>query len=262
MRDRSHAIERDLAHLADGTLVGSRRELAERLVASSSELQARLREQRRAVAAARSVAQRERAPLGLRMRRRTLREDGGPRQFVGRRRRRRPMLGFGLVGAVGAAVWSLAALGGSQAGLTVAQAATLGARPATVALADPPGDRVTLPGLLAAGLPFPYWEDRFAWRATGARTDRINGRDATTVFYRGGGRLVAYTILDGTSLPAGAGAHTLRSAGTLLTSYSMGDRQVVTWLRRGHTCVLSGRGVSLDAMLKLAAWRGHGQIPY
>ena len=31
-------------------------------------------------------------------------------------------------------------------------------------------------------------------------------------------------------------------AGTLLTSYSLGGRIVVTWLRRGQTCVLSGRG--------------------
>jgi hypothetical protein len=33
------------------------------------------------------------------------------------------------------------------------------------------------------GVTFPYWEDRFAWRSTGARTDRLDGRTVTTVFY-------------------------------------------------------------------------------
>src|SRR5690242_1077806 len=50
------ALERDLAHLADGTLDPSRHRSVEQLVARSPELQARLDAQRRAVAATRSLA--------------------------------------------------------------------------------------------------------------------------------------------------------------------------------------------------------------
>jgi hypothetical protein len=258
MRDRSlqqrtTAVERDLARLADGTLESPRREVVERLVANSAELQARLREQQRAVAATRSVVQRERAPLALRMRRRAL---------VARPRRRSPAFAVALTGAAGALLWTVAALGGAQAGLTVAQAATLAARPATVAVAEPLDDGVTLPRVSADGLPFPYWEDRFHWHATGARTDHLDGRVATTVFYDRGPRSIAYTIVSGHHLTAAPGARTILRAGTLLTSFSTGGRRVVTWQRRGHTCVLSSRDAPLGALLKLAVWRGHGRIPY
>jgi hypothetical protein len=129
-------------------------------------------------------------------------------------------------------------------------------------VAEPRHDGVTLPRLRAAGLPFPYWEDRFDWRATGARTDRLDGRVETTVFYRRGARSIAYTIVSGRRLRAAAGARTIVRAGTTLTSFSTDGRQVVTWLRRGHTCVLSTRDAPLDALLKLAVWRGRGRIPY
>jgi len=250
---RSAVIERDLARLADGTLESSRRERIERLVASSSELQSQLAEQRVAVAATRAVVARERAPLALRL-------HGRP--FAQPPRRRGPVLGMGLVGAVGALVWLLVALGGSQATLTVAQAAAIGARPAVVAIAEPRNDGVTLPRLRSAGLPFPYWEDRFDWRAAGARTDRVRGRTLTTVFYRRGGRQVAYTIVPGGRLPAMPGARMMVRGGIVVMSSSSDGERIVTWLRRGHTCVLSGRGVSLEALLKLAVWRGHGRIPF
>jgi hypothetical protein len=250
---RSSAIERDLARLADGSLPPERREVVERLVAGSPELELRLREQRLAVAAIRSVAQRDRAPLAVRMRRRSL---------VDRRRRRRPVLSLAVAGALGTVVWTVAALGGSQAGLTVAQAATIGARPAIVPVAEPRDGAVMLPSLRAAGLPFPYWEDRFGWRAAGVRRDQIDGRALTTVFYRRGHELIAYTIVTGEPVTAGAAVHTLTRAGIGLGSFSTAQREVVTWLRRGHTCVLSGVGVPLDALTALAVWRGHGRLPY
>ena len=250
---RPAAIERDLARLADGTLEPSRRERVERLVASSSELQAKLAEQRVAVAATRAIVERERAPLALRLRGRALAQPP---------RRRRPVLGAGLVGAAGALVWLLVALGGSQATLTVAQAAALATRPAVVAVAEPPDGAVTIPHLRTAGLPFPYWEDHFAWRAAGARTDRVRGRVLTTVFYRRRGRQVAYTIVSGAALPAVPGAHMIVRGGTVVMSSTSGGERIVTWLRRGHTCVLSTRGVSLTALLKLAVWRGRGRIPF
>jgi hypothetical protein len=127
-------------------------------------------------------------------------------------------------------------------------------------VSKPPDDQVTLPGLRAAGLPFPYWEDHFNWQAEGARTDRLDGRLETTVFYQRDGGSVAYTIVSGATLPTGSGARTVVRAGTMLAVYPR--LGVVTWMRRGHTCVLSGRGVPLQAMIELAVWRGSGRIPY
>jgi hypothetical protein len=247
------SLERDLARLADGTLDPADRERVQRRVAGSPELEARLREQRRAVAAARSVAQLERAPLALRMEHRTL---------TAHARRRAPVFGLGLAGAAGALVWTFVGLGGGQAALTVAEAATVAARPATATVAEPPDNEVTLPRVRAAGLPFPYWEDRFGWHATGIRADRVDGRTLTTVFYRRGTQHIAYTIVAGDELPPAIGARTAARGGTIMATSTTGGRQVVTWLRHGHTCVLSGRGVPVAALVKLAAWRGHGGIPY
>jgi hypothetical protein len=166
------------------------------------------------------------------------------------------------VGAAGALVWTFAALGGGQAVLTVADAATLAARPATATVAEPPHDGPALPHLRAAGLPFPYWEDRFGWKATGARDDDVDGRALTTVFYRNHGRRVAYTIVPGARLPVTPGARTIKRDGIVVHASTVNRQLIVTWLRRGHTCVLSGAGVRLDTLLELAVWRGHGALPY
>jgi hypothetical protein len=251
------SLERDLTRLADGTLRGSRRDRLEQLVAHSPELQARLRAQRRAVAAIRSVAELERAPVALRRQHQAL--------SARRRYRARAIgLGLGLAGAAGAVLWTIAALGGGQAGLTVAQAATIAGRPATTVVAEPAADdHVALPGVQAEDMPFPYWEDRFGWHAVGARTDRMDGRLLTTVFYRRGAQRIAYTIVAGNALPPVAAARTTVRGGTMLADSWSRGRPVVTWLRRGHTCVLSGgRGVSLGALTQLAGWRDRGEIPY
>jgi hypothetical protein len=261
----AHAIERDLVRLADGTLESDRRERVERLVAASPELKRRLREQRRAVLATRAVAERERAPVALRAELPAVSVE--ERVVVAPVRRRRligrwPAAGIGLAGAVGTVTLLLATLGGGQAGLTVAQAATIAARPASATVGEPRDDSVALPRLRAAGLPFPYWEDRFGWRASGLRRDRVDGRLLTTVFYRRGHELIAYTIVAGAPLASGATAHTVTRAGLVLASFSTPERRVLTWLRRGHTCVLSGTAVPLAALLDLASWRGGGELPY
>jgi hypothetical protein len=265
MRDRlvprrSSALERDLARLADGTLSGPRRELLGRMLARSPELQRRLDDQRRALGAVRSSAERERAPLALRMRHRALRATRDRHSATPR------WLGVAVAGALAALAVMVGVAATGQAGPTVALAATLATRPVVAHVAEPPDDSVRLPGLHAAGaggLPFPYWEDRFGWRATGARIDRLDGRAMTTVFYRRGAERVAYTIVAGKPLALGAGTTRLTRARTELATFETGGGQrVVTWLRRGHTCVLSGRGVPLRALVELASWRAHGQIPY
>jgi hypothetical protein len=245
------ATERDLVRLADGTLDSARREAVERSVAASGELQSRLRDQRRAVDAVRAHTG-ERAPLALRLKRHALATQV---------RHRRRVFGLWLAGALGALVWALAAVGGQPA-LTVADAATLAARPATATVPEPPDDHATLPHLHAAGLPFPYWEDRFGWRATGVRDDKVGGRPLTTVFYRRGGRRIAYTIVPGSRLPTAPGAETIRRGGIVVHAVTVNRRVIVTWLRRGHTCVLSGIDVPLETLTALAVWRSHGAVPY
>ena len=39
-------------------------------------------------------------------------------------------------------------------------------------------------------------------------------------------------------------------------------RHVVTWLRGGRTCVLSGTALPRAVLVKLAAWNGKGTIPF
>jgi hypothetical protein len=229
------SIERDLTRLADGTLHPGRREPLGRLVAGSPELQQQLSDQRRAVAAARYAAQRDRAPLSLRMRRRELKAPARARRF---------RVTLGLTTTLAALGSVLALLTGSGApGLTVAQAATLATRPALARVAEPRDGATTLPGLRAQGLPFPYWQDRFGWRATGMRTDHLSGRDLTTVFYRHEDQRIAYTIVSGKPLTPDASAISTTAGWPTFT-----------WTRAGHTCVLSGQNVSADQLIALATW--------
>jgi hypothetical protein len=113
-----------------------------------------------------------------------------------------------------------------------------------------------------AGLSFPYWEDRFGWTAVGFRRDRLDGRTLSTVLYVRGARRLTYTIVSGPALRGVTGARATVRAGTRLETIPLGGRMVVTWLRRGHTCMLSGAGVSAAELVALGSWRGGGAIPY
>jgi hypothetical protein len=37
---------------------------------------------------------------------------------------------------------------------------------------------------------------------------------------------------------------------------------IVTWVRDGHTCVLSGVGAEAATLLDLAAWKGKGAVRF
>ena len=138
----------------------------------------------------------------------------------------------------------------------------IGARPAVAAPPRAARGSATFPQPRIAGLRFPYWRDHFGWRATGTRHDRFAGRPTTTVFYRRAQQTVAYTIVAGAPLRAGAGARVTVRDGTTLRTLTSRGRLVVSWLRRGHTCVLSSTGASHAALVRLAAWRGGGAIAY
>jgi hypothetical protein len=247
-RNDPQPLEAELAALADGTLTDA--ELEAR-VAADPELAARLAEQRRAVALLQAAAAQVDAPAGLRARVDARRSRRAPRRFV---------LGAGVAAAaVVAAVVALTLPGGPGAP-SVAQAARLTVLPPTEP-APPP--RPAQPKLLAAsegGVPFPNFEAKFGWRATGERAQKLRDRHTTTVYYRRGGKRIGYVILDGPPLPL-RGAVTKRG-GVDFHVTRQGGRSVVSWLRLGRTCVISGPGVPTSTLLTLASWKGKGAVHF
>jgi anti-sigma factor RsiW len=256
---------RDLVALADGSLPTGRRAEVEARVAASPELREELERQRAALTAVRAAAA-ARAPQGLRaaVAARTVRSGAtapGAR-LAGRRLRRRPLLAGGVLAAAVAVLLALVLPGGSREGPGVAEAAALGARPPTAPAPGRYDDEAELLDRGMDGVRFPRWEEAFGWRATGARTDRFDGRPAETVFYARGGKTVGYTIVAQPALRAPGNAAKLERRGTEIRSLHRDGRLIVTWRRAGRTCVLSGRDVSRDTMVALASWRAGGRLRY
>jgi hypothetical protein len=166
------------------------------------------------------------------------------------------LAGAGVVAAAVVAVAIAVGLsgGGSVPTVSFSQAAASTLRAAT--LPAPPESQAHHARLAVAvdGVSFPYWEDRFGWHSTGMRNDRMDGRAITTVFYSdASGRRVGYAILAGTPAPrAGRGVVAWRG-GVSYRLLSENGAAVVTWLRDGHLCVLSGHGISSATLLKLAS---------
>jgi hypothetical protein len=105
------------------------------------------------------------------------------------------------------------------------------------------------------GVAFPYWKERFGWRATGTRTDTLGGRSVTTVFYSGpGARRIGYAIVGGTPAPAASGGTIVWHGGVAYRLRQVHGVPVVTWQRNGRLCVLSGRGVNGATLVRLASW--------
>lgn len=252
----------ELATLADGTLTGEARERA--LKRADERL---LEEQRRAVQTIRAAADEVHAPRSLQARIGAMTPPP--------RRRRLPALpvliparnvAAGLAVAVAALAvgLSLAFTGGTGAGPTVAQAATLTQRAPTLSAPHQRARHSVVLERTQSGLPFPYWEDRFGWRAAGARVDHLQGRQVTTVFYRrGDGTRIGYAIVAGPPLREAASARRVRRGGVWMSVLHRDARTIVTWLREGHTCVLAGGShMPASTLERLASWRAHGRIPY
>jgi anti-sigma factor RsiW len=216
--------EADLAALAEGRLDPDRRAAVEARLAADPDLAAALDQQRRALAAiaAASVI----APGALRAR-----LDDAARAGLRPRlteaavvRRRLWVPSAGLVGAAAAVVVALVLAAGGGPGVDEVLAAAQ--RPAT---ATPAYD------YSASG-----WHPD-GWRETGTRTDSLDGRRMETVFYERAGRTIAYTVVGGEPLE-GAPPQTL----------TRGGRNAVVWQEDGHTCVVSGEGVSAATLVTLA----------
>ena len=247
----------ELAALADGSLPSDRRLPLEERVAASPELAAVLAEQERALAIVRAAAVEVEAPSGLHRRIELAR---GSRS--GRGGRRLVVIAAGAAAAAATALALVLSLPNGAGGPAVAEAAVLATRPASSgAPAVLPG-RTTLLRTRVETVPFPNLARKFGWRPSGQRVDLLQGRRVVTVFYLKAGTRIGYSIVSGTKLevPEDAGATSRR--GVELRTLRIGPRSIVTWLRKGHTCILSGSGVEPATLLELASWTGRGTIPF
>jgi hypothetical protein len=166
-------------------------------------------------------------------------------------------LGGAIAVAAGAALALVLALSptGSPGALTLRQTSPLTLRAATMAA---PAHSATHPAELAAsveGVSFPYWEDHFGWRASGVRVDRVDGRAVTTVFYTNASdQRIGYAIVSGTPAPPASGGIVQSRDGTAYRYIKENGAWLVTWLRNGRRCIVSGRGIKWTTLLKLASW--------
>ena len=242
---------RELSALADGSLEASRRPAVKKRISASPELSALYERERRVVDLLHESSSTVRAPASLRARI----DAERPRRPVRARRR----FGFGgaLAGALAAVIAAviLIAPGSTPVALAVSDAAALGTLAPTHAAPAPDADS---PGKLSTNVQdvyFPNWGDRFGWRASGERRDKLHGRSATTVYYDWKGRRLAYTIVASPPLKTPSAATSTRD-GVEFRTFEQDGRTVITWRRNGHTCVLSGTNVNPTELQKLAVWDG------
>jgi hypothetical protein len=267
--DIDAGLAADLAALADGSLDPARRDEVLEQAARSPELQGMLAEQERALAVL-SRATQASAPDALEARVQELAEQRRGLGSLGHSKRRsRPsrVIGFGAAAAVAAGVLVAVLLVGTGGGSapTLGEYVALGSRAPTAAA---PAKRPRLAQLQLAvdGVSFPYWEDRFGWKASGVRADRLAGHAVTTVFYGDRDWHVAYSIVAGSPPPlhglrssAHGGAMVLRD-GTPYWIRSVNGTTTIVWMRSGHRCILSGRGLSARELVALASWTGENSF--
>ena len=213
-----------------------------------------LDDQRRALDAIRALN--EPAPHALR----TRIEDARRRPAPAVRARRFALAGAFVATAAALAVALVAILPSGAGGPNLSEAAAFTLQQPMSA--PPKHEFDGALNLKVDGVPYPYWEDGMGWEATGKRVDKVDGRTATTVFYAKGSQRVGYTIVTGKPVKVPSGTSSTVRNGVDIRSLGLGGNQVVTWERKDHSCILSGRGVSRDELVKLAGWRDQGALPY
>jgi hypothetical protein len=211
--------------------------------------------ERRVVSALERAAATERAPARLRAR---IEADRPRAASVARRSTALYGATFSGAVAVVALLIVLVLPAGTPGGPSVSQAASLAVRgPTSPAPGPDPRAPATRIDQEVGRVYFPNWFDQgLGWAAVGQRIDQLRGRRAVTVYYQGHGTRIAYTIVSGRGLPPPKGSVIHKGAERLRTM-SVDGRLAVTWRRAGHTCVLSGMGVTADQLELLAAWPHH-----
>jgi hypothetical protein len=215
-----------------------------------------LAERGRALIAA-AVAE-TRAPLALRERIENDRSRAASRGAAPRRFRLLAPVTAVLAAAI-VAVVLVTGGGGAPSVLATASLATKG--PILPAPNENPNNDALLQASVE-GVPFPYWGDSFQWKAVGARDDKIEGREAKTVYYENPkGLRAAYTILGGDPIGPPSGAREVTDNGTKLWVTSKDGRRIITWKRGDKTCVLSApMAIPEHKLLDLASWKGKGKV--
>jgi hypothetical protein len=181
-------------------------------------------------------------------------DDRSHRRSSSRFRRPRMLIAAGL--ATAAAVGLALVIVGGSSSPSVGDTVDLATAGPT---APPPAVDASHRRTLVAsvgGNAFPNYAPRLGWRRAGAREDELDGRLAKTVYYRRDGVQVAYTIVGGEPLSWPAGVRVIDRRNLELRSLDYEGSAVVTWLRNGHTCVLSSDGATRRQMLKMATWEG------
>jgi hypothetical protein len=257
--------EAELTRLADGSLPDAERESLQARIASSPELQTRMREQERAVSLIQSTGEIA-APASLRASVAGLTDASAQRggryegrQSISARRqnafwRQRASLGIVALAIVLIAIVSVALHG--RTAPTVGSTARLALAPATgpaptVSASD--RDLLSVRPTGAGSIPFPSYAQFTAWRANGVRHDTLQGRHVTTVFYSIAGTRVGYSIVSGAPLAVPQGSTVRGPTGIGYVFVSSGGAKILTWRRDGHTCVIAGRSVARSTLLALAA---------
>ena len=240
----------ELAALADGSLSGERRAAVESRVAASPELQELLERQRRAVLAAHALAEEE-VPQSLQATVEARRRALGTRR--GRSRRLVPRVAVAGAVAVTAAVVAAVVLSGGPGAPTIAQAADFATQAPTGPAPPPAGKAGTKLAVGVGSVPFPDFRRFAGWSAVGVRHGRIDGRQATEVVYRKGGRKLGYVIVAGAGLARPSAAQAAVIHHVEYQTLQLGGRLAVTWRRGGHTCVLLGQATRRE-LIKLASW--------
>jgi hypothetical protein len=248
MTDERNHPEAELTRLADGSLPGDRQADLLTQVQQSPELTAALAEQQRAVTMLRALD--APAPAALRAHVDELTGAGTPSRRAPRWRRAFVVPGATAVAAAIAAVVILVSGGGTAPTVPVATRFALASATLPAPAVDP--NQAKNLALSAAGIPFPAWGPQKGWTADGARTDTVDGRQITTVFYKGrnGGR-IGYAITNGAPL-TGVHGQTVSHDGVRFTLQRADGASLISWVRSGHTCVIAGRSVSDAALLALA----------
>lgn len=232
-------IER-LARLADGTLLDE--QLAAR-VAESPQLTAALAEQRSAIALISAAEQDAPAALHARV------------AALGRRRQQGARLRLVTASLASLLVVLLVALtlgsgGTAPSALGASRFALL------AAVSSPPAATAGRISVAGSPIAFPDYSTR-GWPAVGVRHDTIGGHRVTTVLYAapGGGR-AGYAIVSGTALRIGGRATIVVQGGVRYSLLRAAGSTVLTWVERGHTCVLASRSSGAATLLALAGWGG------
>jgi hypothetical protein len=224
----------DLVALADGNLPEARRAEVEARVAASPRAGEMLEAQRRSLGATAAFA--DAAPdLVL--------KPAAPR-------RPRPMLALAMATVLLALVATVFSM--TRGGGPLDEAVALASEPATETVGGHTLDRSF------AGVTYPDWQHEFGWHATGARRDEAGGRASDTVYYEHMGHRIGYTVLEGEALGLPSDGRRIVRDGLAIQLFHEGEKSVAVFERNGRTCVLAGKVLEDETLIKLAAWGANG----